>query len=123
MEFNNSSNLNNTSNIYNLDMDLVRELQALSKKEAPELDNFFHYCNAVKEVMDMNGIKPDVNNVEYVNTLKRYTDEEFSNICYENIKFEGTPKDGIPELLTEEQEKEYLETQEVLNEVINEVIE
>ena len=123
MDFNNSSNINNTSNIYNLDMDLVRALQELSKQTAPEIDNFFHYCNSVKEVMEMSGIKPDENNLEYINTLKKYTDEEFNNICYENIKIEGEEKPGIPQNLTEEQEKEYLETEEILDEVINNKIE
>lgn len=116
-----NSNLNN-SNIYDIDMDLVRELQELSRQSAPELDGFFHYCNAVKEVMDMKNIKPDTNILEYTNTLKKYTDEEFDKICYENVKIEGEEKPGVPEQLTEEQEKEYLENQEVLDEVLNEEI-
>ena len=84
MEFNNnitSNSINfpnfvkNTSNIYNLDMDLVRELQTSSKKEDPELDEFYHYCNAVKKVMNLRNIKPDFNTIEFIQTLIKYTDK------------------------------------------------
>ena len=113
----NTSNIN-SSNIYNLDLELVRKLQELSKKEAPELDDYFHYLNAMKEVMDMKGIK--VEKDEYIETLQKNAENE-TTLLYNNITVEGEEIGGKVEnmdILTKEEEKELKD--EIYNaEIIN----
>jgi len=76
--------------------ELLRKLIELSKKEAPELDDYIHYVNAVAEVNSILGLEIDEDSYNVINELKEKTDNE-TKLLYDNIKVEGEPIDGKTE--------------------------
>ena len=85
------SNINCTSNI---DRDeLLRVLIELSKKEAPELDGYFHWLNATVEINNILGLQPTQDDIKYMEILKKASETE-KTLLYDNIKIEGDPVDG-----------------------------
>ena len=85
------SNINCTSNI---DRDeLLKVLIELSKKEAPELDGYFHWLNATVEINNILGLQPTEEDLKYMEILKKASETE-KTLLYDNIKIEGEPVDG-----------------------------
>jgi len=73
--------------------ELLRALIQLSKKEAPELDDYIHYINATAEVNSIFGFETDEESINLVSKLKEKTENE-KTLLYDNIKIEGEPIDG-----------------------------